>query len=69
MKVEANGTLQTTFRWWIPFLFATSSSRITNGKLVDLADQEKQTGAVYSIHITPFLSFGFVIPNFLQKRK
>jgi hypothetical protein len=60
--MKAEGTLQTTFYTLIPFLLYYSKSRITNGKDVNKASEEKQTGAVYSLHITPFISIGLVNP-------
>lgn len=59
---KAEGTIQTTFRTIIPFLLFISKTRITNGKDVTKASEEKRSGAVYSIHITPFLSIGLVNP-------
>ena len=59
---KAKGTLQTTFFTIIPLLLMISKSRITNGKNVDNADNEKRSGAVYSLHLTPFLCIGLVNP-------
>jgi hypothetical protein len=69
MKKEAKGTLETTFIHIIPYMIFISKSRITNGKIVDFAESEPTTGQVYSLHITPFFSFGFVVPTFLNKSK
>ncbi len=69
MKKLAEGTLQTTFYHIIPFLIFISSSRITNGKNVETADKEIATGKVLSLHITPFISIGIVIPRFLLPKK
>lgn len=62
----AQGTLQTTFFWFIPFIFGLSKSRITNGNFVATANTEKTSGNVFSLHVTPFIAIGFVIPSFLQ---
>ena len=64
---NANGTLQTKFYTIIPLILFFSKSRITNGSFVPHADSEPTTGKVFSVHITPFLQFGFVIPTFLNK--
>jgi hypothetical protein len=64
---QAKGTLQTTFIKIIPFILYVSKSRITNGRVVDFADTEPTTGQVYSLHITPFLTFGLVVPTFINK--
>ena len=64
----AEGTLQTKFYTIIPLILMISSSRITNGKFVDNAANEKTTGNVYSLHILSFLSFGFVLPSFTKKK-
>ena len=64
---KAQGTLQTEFRTIIPLVVTVSKSRITNGLYVRNADQEQPTGYVYALHITPFISIGFVIPSFFQK--
>lgn len=65
-KQKVAGTLQTTFYQIIPLILFISKSRITNGKDVELASRYKQSGAVYSLHITPFFSIGIVNP-FKQK--
>lgn len=57
-----SGTLQTKWFTIIPILLYISISRITNGKNVYNADNEKRSGAIYSLHITPFLSIGLVNP-------
>lgn len=59
---KANGTLQTTFFKLIPGLFFLSKSRITNGKNVDNADNERTTGRVYALHILPIFAICFINP-------
>ena len=63
----AQGTLQTKFYTVIPILLFFSKSRITNGKFVPHADSEDTTGKVFSIHVTPFFTFGLVIPTFINR--
>lgn len=46
----------------IPFFLYVSKSRITNGNNVETADQEKTSGLMYSVHITPFFMFSITIP-------
>ena len=59
---KAKGTLQTTFYKLIPGLFFFSKSRITNGKNVDNADNERTTGRVYAFHILPIFAICFINP-------
>jgi hypothetical protein len=60
--MKAEGTLQTKFINIIPFLLMVSVSRITNGLHVKVAANQPTRGKVYSIHITPFFAFAFVMP-------
>jgi hypothetical protein len=62
----AKGTLETKFIQIIPFIIFISSSRITNGKNVDDAKLYPTKGRVYSLHITPFICIGLVIPTFIN---
>ncbi len=64
--MKVSGTLETKFYHIIPLLLSVSFSRITNGKNVDEVDKYETCGRVYSLHITPFLSFGFVLPKFIK---
>ena len=68
IKESTEGTLQTTFTQIIPYLLYYSSSRITNGNIVNEANKEQASGKVFSLHITPFISIGLVIPRFLLGR-
>jgi len=40
---------------------------LNHGLSVENADKEKTSGGVYSLHVTPFLSVGIVVPGFLIK--
>jgi len=68
LQHNAAGTLQTTFTHIIPFIIMVSESRITNAQNVSKADISPTKGRTYALHITPFFSFGLVIPAFIKQR-
>lgn len=58
MTFEAKGTLESKFYGLLPVVFVSESKILNDGKV---------TGKVYSLHLTPFFSFGFVVPSFTLK--
>jgi len=62
---ENKGLLKTKFTG-VPLLLFVSKSEIYSEKP---AHNEKPGGIVYTLHITPFIAVGFVIPQFLLRRK
>jgi len=60
---EHVGDLRTKF-FGIPLVLFISRSYVYN-----LCDENNPAGKVYTLHITPFIGIGLIIPKYLLRKK